>query len=60
MIFECTHGALNCIAEMHLRQDELVLSLPHIFNDRFVLVADLVVNNLEVHSMVSCGETMHD
>ena len=60
MIFERVCGALGCIAEMHVWRYELNLSLPNVFDDAFVIGADLIVEDLEVQYMAACSEMSHD
>ena len=45
---------------MQFRRDELVIFLPRVFNEAFVVRADLTVQDLEAQSMAACSEMEHD
>ena len=47
--FECSNCSLCCISPMHVRRDELELEFTPVSNGCLVLLATLIVQNVEIN-----------
>jgi len=57
---EGANRTFSSIAAVDIGWDELVVALPLLFDDAFVVCAGFVVENLEVDSVAAVMEALHD
>ena len=53
MGFERADSVFSCIEVMNFGQDELLVQLPNVFNDIFVLFAGFIVQYLEINYLIT-------
>jgi hypothetical protein len=58
--FEGSNRTFSSIAAVDIGWDELVVALPLLFDDAFVVCAGFVIENLEIDSVAAVAETLHD
>jgi len=58
--FEGSNRTFSSIAAVDIGWDELVVALPLLFDDAFVVCAGFVVENLEINSVAAVTEALHD
>ena len=60
MSFEGANRTFSSIASVDIGWDELVVALPLLFDDTFVVCAGFVVKNLKVNTVAAVLEALHD